>query len=91
MWKGTLLPAYLIRNPVAAGRLVASLAMAGVLALAASWAKGLLDDQSRLAVLIGTAGSVSLALYIVTLLLFRDPEVRGVLRWAWSRRTARSG
>ena len=90
MWKGRLQPASLIRNPVAAGRLVASLVMAGVLALAASWAKGLLEDHRQLAVLIGMASAVSLALYIVTLLLFRDPEVRGALRWAWSRRTARS-
>lgn len=90
MWKARLEPVYLIRNPVAAGRLVASLAMAGVLAVAASWAKGLLDDHGRLAVLIGMASSVSLALYIVTLLLFRDPEVRGALRWAWSQRRARS-
>ena len=90
MWKGRLQPASLIRNPVAAGRLVASLVMAGVLALAASWAKGLLEDHRQLAVLIGMASAVSLALYIVTLLLFRDPEVGGGLRWAWARRPAQS-
>lgn len=82
VWKTKLFPPTSTRPPVAVGRLVASLLMVGILAVASRWTSGLMDDRVRLASLVGMSGALSLILYLGTLIALRDPEARSALRRA---------
>jgi putative peptidoglycan lipid II flippase len=85
LWRQRLLPPPSFPSIASAGRVTAALLMALILAVAGSRAGELLEDRNQLALLVVISGCLSLALYVATLVVFRDPEVERVLRWVHPR------